>query len=318
VKIAFLCITMALLGGAGFAVYFSDGMPSRLPAPIHDLLNGRLDTAFRRTQWREGRCFFDVVKSDFKPECLEQGSAPLLFLWGDSMAASLYPGLKQLQETIHFRIAQFTRGFCPPSEHFLEDQLHGCAENNEYVLSVLAQAHPDTLVLQSNWAFYGILPTLRNLIAKLRAMGIARIVIIGPPATWRGGLPGVVVRYYMLHFYLHNPTLQLIPARSSFGVEEVQYERQREFREAVPSFGTEYISAWDAFCNGMECLTRLGGNTSDLIVFDGYHLTLAGSNYLARAIVRCLLPQPAARAAFPEGADKSRICIGGNNAGTGD
>ena len=125
-KLAMLCVAMALTGGAGLVVYSFNGVPTRLPSAIRDLANPHLAPDFRQVEWREGQCFFDIIKSDFKPQCLEQGSGPLLFLWGDSTSAALYPGLKQLQSGMDFRIGQYSRGGCPPSLHSAEHELPGC------------------------------------------------------------------------------------------------------------------------------------------------------------------------------------------------
>ena len=60
----------------------------------------------------------------------------------------------------------------------------------------------------------------------------------------------------MLHFYFNDQVRQLLPVRTNFGLDNRVYRLQSELREVVPSFGAEYISAWDALCDGEECLTR--------------------------------------------------------------
>jgi SGNH domain-containing protein len=128
-----------------------------------------------------------------------------------------------------------------------------------------------------------VLPGLRTLIDRLRQLGVPRIVVMGPPAAWTHGLPNAAYRYYMLH------SREMIPPRSDFGVDRSEYDYQQRFREQVKSLGVEYISGWDALCRGEECLTRVGENGS-LVAFDHAHLTVPGSDYVARTITPCLFP----------------------------
>jgi peptidoglycan/LPS O-acetylase OafA/YrhL len=305
-KIAALCVAMALLGSAGLAVFYRQGVPQRVPAQIRDMVGIHLTPEFERAEWRRDKCFFDVGPSRFAPDCVEGGSGPLLFLWGDSTATSLYPGLKRLQNSVGFRLAQFTRGGCPPLPAFHGKGLPDCTTSNQAVFSRLAEAHPDIVLLHSTWKYYDVLPSLRDLIERLRELHIPRIIVMGTSPEWVGGLPGSAFRYYMLHSYLRDPLLQMIPVHSNFGIDETTYADEQRFREAVVPLGVEYISAWDALCNGDECLTRVGDQDKDLIAFDYVHLTVPGAVRLATAIAPCLFPGQSL--SKPEGLDQSRVC----------
>ena len=300
-KAAALFVAMTFVAGAGWLIFTLLGFPSRLPESIRALTSIQLSPEFRRTEWREGSCFFDSGKSNFKPECLQQGAGPLLFLWGDSTSAAFYPGLKELQSSIDFKIGQYSRGGCQPSLYLNEPP--GCRQNNQSVLSILQGTHPDIALLVSTWGSYGAFDDLKTLVAKLREIGVPRVIVMGPLPQWAGGLAGAVIRYYAFHAHLSDP---IIPVRSSFGVYEPAYQLQRKLKEAVPATGAEYISGWDALCDGEACLTRIGNSVSNLIAFDASHLTIPASVYLAHAIAPCLFPRHGA----PEGPDQSRICVG--------
>jgi len=177
-------------------------------------------------------------------------------------------------------------------------------ENNDFVFSVVRAERPDIVLLYSTWRDYGdFLPNLTDLIAKLRLLRIPRIIIMGPPPRWGGGLPETVYAYYEL-----DPLHRLIPMRTNFRL--VGYEEQKQFRDRVEPMGTEYISAWDALCKRNECLTRVGESASDLTAFDSAHLTVAGASYLAEAIAPCLFPGRDGGAAplFPDDIDPSLVC----------
>jgi hypothetical protein len=240
----------------------------------------------------------------------------LVFLWGDSLAGALYPGLRELQHSRDFNLAQYTNAGCPPLPALRP--YRDCVEGNDFVMSVLAAARPDIVLLHSTWDYQDALPALRSLVDQLRLLHIPRIVVLGPPAAWAGGLPGAVFRYYRLHSYLHDPVRQLIPVRSSFAVSEAWHANQQRLRNEVLSWGVEYISAWDAMCDGEQCLTRVGDKGEQLIVFDHAHLTHSGAIYLAEAIAPCLFPNGTERRAVsivPK--DRTSICYPlGADAGT--
>jgi hypothetical protein len=168
----------------------------------------------------------------------------------------------------------------------------------------LSNARPDVVLLYSTWTpDYGdFMPGLRKLIDKLRMVNVPRVIIMGPPPTWEGGLPNAAYRYYM-------STRQMIPARSSFHVSEGVYDYQRRFRQQVMPLDTEYISAWDALCAADECVTRTGDDAADFTAFDAQHLTLSGSILMANEIAPCLFPNavpaPTQRAAA---AQRPAVC----------
>jgi hypothetical protein len=150
----------------------------------------------------------------------------------------------------------------------------------------LSRARPETVLLHSLWGYdERVLPKLAKTIAELKRLQVARIVIIGPPPQWRGGLPQAIYEYYRKY------RLQgLLPRRSYFHIYENLAGFDRNLGVTVRSLGAEYISAWDAMCNEEGCLTRVGNSPMDITVFDFGHLTTAGSRYLAAKIAPRLFP----------------------------
>ena len=305
-RIAGLCLAMTVMAGVGLAVVGWDGHPSRLPAEIRDIAKINVDTT---KEWRAHSCFLEPQSSvsKFVPECVERERRPLLMLWGDSHAAAVYPGLRQLQGSLEFALAQYATAGCPPLLSFSVSGHAHCVANNDFVFSVLQETQPDIVLLYSSWTYGDVRPKLREFVEKLRAINISRIVVMGPPPAWMHGLPKAVHDYYWLHH-------EVLPKRSSFRVYVHVGEQTRQLQEYVLSLGVEYISIWDAICAGNECLTRVGDELLSLFAFDGAHLTIPGSAYLARAIAPCLFPvlshgNDSRRAGWlPSGVDQSRIC----------
>ena len=114
-RIILFAATLGIVGMAGVYVYADGGIAGRLP---DNLAAARLDSEDLISAWknavRSPACHLqepDMVTRS--PECLDK-QKPLLMLWGDSHAASLYPGLQALQRAHVFGIAQYTQGGCPP------------------------------------------------------------------------------------------------------------------------------------------------------------------------------------------------------------
>jgi hypothetical protein len=94
-------------------------------------------------------CFLEPQGSRFDSNCVEQGDKPLLFLWGDSTAAALLPGLKQAQATMAFRLAHFAAPACAPI--MATGSNTRCDAANDLVLGFIKSSHPDIVLLHAMW-----------------------------------------------------------------------------------------------------------------------------------------------------------------------
>lgn len=282
-----LSVIIGVIGGLGLITFEAQGFSNRIPPALKSLSTIPVDEV---TDWRLGTCLLDEAddapKREFSPKCLEKHH-PLFFLWGDSFAAALYPGMVDLQHSLNFGIAQFTTAGCPPLLGYTVKHRPRCAEHEDYVFSVLKTAHTDTLLLYAAWN-YGdsddIPGYLKDLITKVRALNIPpRIVILGPPPQWAGGL-----RKAAYDWYEKDRLHRMIPLYSDFRVDPGWYAYQKQFRSRIAEMNVEYISLWDALCEGTKCRTWVGDANGDLMAFDEAHLTVAGAKYLAHRISPCL------------------------------
>jgi hypothetical protein len=277
-----LSVTVAI----GLYTGRADGFPSRFPPAFQRLAQFKYDTA---TAYRENRCFL-INGNVFSNDCIdavEQQTAPLLFLWGDSHAAHLYPGLRLLQKERRFRIAQFTTGRCPPivGTVFPEDPL--CKEINLEVLKHVEQLRPDTVLLAADWNRYD-LRTLDETVVLLRRFGIRRIVLLGSVPRWRRILPQLLLTYCTRDIF-HR-----IPERTTFGLLNANSDVERALNEQANGLDVAYVSARDALCNQDGCLTRVGDDAANLTTLDFAHLTEAGSWFLVNQISTQLFTTPPA------------------------
>jgi peptidoglycan/LPS O-acetylase OafA/YrhL len=246
--------------------------PPRFPTEIQHLV----DTSVGAPEWREHQCFLmrGDQQLDFTPACVDP-ERPLVALWGDSAAASLMPGLRDLQSGQHFGIAQFTTSGCQPLLAASAETDAACVARNRAVLSRLSGIKPQAVLLNALWRTNA--DELKPTIDALRAIGVRRIVILGREAVWQGGLPNLVAVYY-------RRTGELLPEFSPLFIEGQSNDDAIRF--AADSLGVSYISLREPICRDGTCQTRVG---PDLMVSDWLHFTAAGSTYVMRKIAPALM-----------------------------
>jgi len=267
------------VAAAGIVTAAASGFEIRFPPEIRDIAQIKPD----QNSGFSGSCFSENPGSNFGPGCIEPGNKRLLFLWGDSTAAALYPGLKQAEKNFSFRLANFTAAACAPI--LLAGRTAACDRANDIAFSFIKSSRPDIVLMHAMWGTNSDLADLGETIRQLKALGIPQIVVLGPVPVWKRTLPHALVNSYR---FLHS-----IPDRIQIGVSESD-SRLEAFSEAV---GVDYLSAWNILCNAEGCLTRVGHTADDVLTTDIVHLSVAGSRFLVDAIAaRLFEPDPASHA----------------------
>jgi len=266
-----LSFGLITIGVAGILAATASGFGFRFPPEIRDIaLIQQQNNAGLRDE-----CFSEAAGARLGPNCIEKGDTPLLFVWGDSTAATLYPGLKKAQETVPFRLAHFAAPGCAP----ILATGSPCDATSDLVFGFIKSSAPQIVLLHAMWDRNNDLGKLMETIEKLRAINIPRIVILGPVPVWKRTLPHSLVNFYRLR--------HAIADRIAAGVSGPENdERMEGFSRAA---GVEYISAWHILCNQEGCLTRVGPTANDVVTTDIVHLSDAGSNFLIE------VPSPASR-----------------------
>jgi len=238
-------------------------------------------------KWRVHECMLDLSREmSFAADCADRSRHPLVFLWGDSTAGSLIPGLLKAQESRDFSIAQFTSSSCAAALNADIPGVPNCRAINDKVLGLARQLQPDIVLLHGTAEKF--IGNMAETVATLKRDTNARVVMLGPEPFWRRGLPNEVLRYYLLHH-------RLIPARTHADIGPQAYDA--DLRGKLVPKGAEFISAWDVFCNADGCLARVGDQASDITASDIIHLTEKGSIFLIQAIIDRVLKGEAAPAA---------------------
>jgi peptidoglycan/LPS O-acetylase OafA/YrhL len=283
-KVASLAGAMALVALLGVVVVRNDGFDLRLPPEIRAMAQVTTQAA----KWRVHQCMLDLVNGDtsFADTCVDRGRRPLLFVWGDSTAGSLMPGLLKAQQSRDFAIAQYTASSCAALLNVDVPGVPRCRAVNDRVLALARELQPDIVLLHGFHEKF--IDNMADTVAALKQNTRARVVVLGPEPLWKRGLPNGVLRYYMLHRHL-------IPERINDDVSSNGVDAR--LRARLEPLGAEVISAWDVMCNAEGCLARLGDEASDISASDMIHLTEKGSEFLIDAVIDRVLNGPRASTA---------------------
>lgn len=97
-KVSLLGAAMASIAALGVWTIQGDGLNFRFPLELRSILQASVQAE----RWRRHECTMIDGKTDFAETCVDRDRRPLLFLWGDSTAAALVPGLRDLQQRRNF------------------------------------------------------------------------------------------------------------------------------------------------------------------------------------------------------------------------
>ena len=281
---------MGAVAGLGAAVYFSDGAAFRYPAAIRPLALFQHEEERDRATilYREGKCQLYSTQSfaDIAPECTDAAEAgkPLLVLWGDSHASSLYPGLKALQaHGGNFRIAQFTNSACPPVIGVVTYNRTNCKAFNDDALRTIIALKPDIVLMEGNWwwYFYGPgdwnklgLDDLRRTVQQVLASGVPRVVVFGDLPGWTMAQPRVALKIWL-------KTGQ-VQTRTRSYLNDLSTRTDLQIGQGIASTGAVFVSPIATLCNERGCLTTARDDVWAPVAWDEAHLTQAGSELLVK------------------------------------
>ncbi len=302
---AALCAAVAVTGLTGFAIHHREGVPERFqvaagtqagqdgtPEQIQALIH-TLTTKGGRPAiiegWRDGDCMLDykLPPSHYKPFCVEK-KRPLVFLWGDSHAGSLYPGFKALQDSgkYSFGLGERTGAICPPILGIEPRPL--CKSLNDDTIRVIRETKPDIVVLYAWWhegkvkGRYKDTSGLEPTVEELKKAGVKRIVLLGAVPYWREDLPKVLLKVWK--------EKQRIPLRLGDEYLDPHVKAATaEMRQRAAAMGIEFISGMEYFCNREGCLTRMEPGSSVPLSYDYGHLTLPAVKYYVEQIAPKIL-----------------------------
>jgi peptidoglycan/LPS O-acetylase OafA/YrhL len=290
-----LIASMAGCALVGVAVFMTDGFAFRYPAPIRALagLHYEEQKDFYEHAYRGGTCFLGVRDgfAAVASQCIERpdGTSPLIVLWGDSHAASLYPGLKALEHRGGYRLAQFTASACLPVIGLASEKRPNCEAFNDFVVQELKSLSPDAVIIEAHWALYNAAngwpnfdpAALKQTIRTLEGLGIRRVVVMGSLPTWKIYQPRVAFEIWRRQHVLEDRTRAYLDAQP-FAADSLA-------RAAVEGTGATFVSPLALLCNGRGCLISTEPHTAVPVDWDNDHLSLAGSELVAGRALQSLV-----------------------------
>lgn len=284
-----LAFLMAGVGALGVWTWTQKGFESRFP-PIIREMTARGGSAVITEGWRYHDCILEprVDPSAYKDFCIDKNRRPLVFLWGDSHASSLYPGFKALQDSgrYQFGIGERAGAICPPI--LKTNPRPMCREQNEASIEAIRRSKPDIVVLYAWWHHprYDLGP-LETTVAELRKAGVPRIILLGAVPYWQKHLPQI-----LLDEWRKGPYSQPPPLRLHNGLDPKLPEITAQMRARAQAMGIEFISGLDYFCNAEGCLTRVNEASQQPLSYDYGHLSISAVTWYVEQIAPLIFRQP--------------------------
>jgi peptidoglycan/LPS O-acetylase OafA/YrhL len=225
--------------------------------------------------YRFGSCFAPVGDV-FGDACL--GFAPgktNVLLWGDSLAAHYFHGLRKTTDPQAVNIMQATQAACMPTFNAAAQGNAACRSLATQMEAFFAGSKPDLVILAADWLEYarpprfdGMVADIRQTISKLNGLGIA-VVLLGPAVQFKARLPSMLMRAHLR---------QVDAEPSEFVLPDI-FILDQKMKAALPAQEKfAYVSVVDAICPSKQCPLTIDGGIP--LSWDHGHLTAEGSVYV--------------------------------------
>ncbi|VWX63194.1 Peptidoglycan/LPS O-acetylase OafA/YrhL, contains acyltransferase and SGNH-hydrolase domains [Burkholderiales bacterium 8X] len=283
---------LVLVGLSAALIFKQAGYPSRYPEFIRTATH--YDLEGYRAGIRAGHCFTDADQTapEIQPGCIDEGTGPLVMLWGDSGAASIYPGFPSDRK---YRVAQVTSSACPPILDYAGQVSAGCRVNNQKARALVQSQAPQIVVLTAIWANYDA-SQLVGTIEFLKSAGVARVVVVGAVPAWKEPPSRTVFRLWK------EDPLHLVPSdRLNYDAEGMfagqplsnplaarSESLEPEMSQLAARASVEYVSAFDLMCEARRCLVRASTKKGEPYYLDQVHLNRTGAEFVVGRLVERL------------------------------
>jgi len=216
-----------------------------------------------------------VPKIDYS--CFERNTAysKSVFIWGNSHAQMLYFGLNNYLPK-NWQILQVASSGCSPNPNVTEPSTTDfCDHSNWFAIKKISETKPDVVIVAQNLG--QTLGTFEKIAAKLKGLGVKKVIFTGPSPHWTTDLPKIIVRRLW----------ENTPRRTYVGIDTKVIETNRNLKlNFKDSEFQKFVSIIDLFCNKQGCLTYIGDNKKTGVTsWDYGHLSPIASNYLAKNLL---------------------------------
>ena len=273
--LTFLFTFFIILLFSSLYIYKNEGVPKRYSKTIIDLIDLNYDYS---KIYQTDKCHIKKKnrdKLDLFQNCKNELSANKdnIFLWGDSLAAHLYPGLNQKYSN-NYNIFQRSVDGCKPSILNFENKNKTsiCVKINEKILEEIKKIQPDKIFISGFWSKEDIIK-IGRLITILRQNGISNIYLVGPSVRWHDPLPKILLKKYSLS--------KKIPKYLYDKNHKNNFDLDKNFNNFAKKTSINYLSIIKILCNeNYKCLTKVGEKADSILTWDENHFTEKGSKFV--------------------------------------
>lgn len=291
-------VAMIMLGMIGYSFYIRDDLSSASQiAGMNEFSryfeNTYPEWHYMKSQhmvdnYREDCNFYDIQKfiigkntrlprTSINSACFERDGKhdKTVFIWGDSHGSQLYYGLKN-NLPVEWQIMQVTTSACIPNLGVPNpSSTNYCEQSNWFARTVLERVKPDVVVFSQRAGH-----TNENFVkvaARLKSMGVQRIIFTGPVPHWNQKLSRIVLSRFWAQ----------TPQRTFDGLDQDMFAKNALLKKNFQgSASVVYADLTGQFCNADGCLTYIGDDRMrGLTTWDNNHFTPASSDYVAKSLL---------------------------------
>lgn len=274
-----------MAGKSEFSKYFDNSYPEwNYMKSQHMIDNYREDCNFYDMQKFIIGKNTELPRPAINSTCFERDGKhnKTVFIWGDSHGSQLYYGLKN-NLPAEWKIMQVTSSACIPDLDVKEPStINYCEQSNWFARQVVEKVKPDVMIFsqhsgQTNENFVKVA-------ARLKAIGVQRIIFTGPVPHWEQELSRIVLRRFWAH----------TPQRTFSGLDRGVFADNALLKKNFQgSSSVIYADLTGQLCNADGCLTYIGDDRMrGLTTWDNNHLTPASSDYVAKSLLVNLIVNP--------------------------
>lgn len=282
-KVFVLASLMAGVGYIGYDGFEQNGYKDRFINVMNIGVNEAMSYNWF-IGFRYGECFLDPENDPVKDFAKNCGSnrdnhKPLLMIWGDSHAASLYRGFTENSAPHNFNLAQYTVSGCPPIMEFNGGEKKDCVRLNEFTMNRIRELKPETLVMAGYWSLYDGSKSWQKLdtdklaatIDMVKQAGVKHIVLVGSLPVYTVSQPEMLKRAHVW---------SKIETRTFRNFNQAAFSTDDQIRTVAEHAGIKFIDPLAYLCDKQGCMLSLATDKAVPLAYDYGHLTTAGSEYL--------------------------------------
>ena len=294
-----LSAALALIGLFGALIFLAGGFPGRYPSEIQNLFKDYKREAVRT--FGIGLCVSGVegdtpvLTNDCPKPDPDRGH---IAVWGDSHAAHLIRGLSEIERSRgSIQVTMFTAHGCPPVVAFASAPYPHCITANETIIERIGRLKPDTVIMGAHWRWRDRVgepslvdeQSIQQTVARLRSMGVRRVVGVGEFPVWEYDVTKILARNYRLFRGSFGDGHKSDAIRSTGYLVPWAFPTDENIGRAFRAAGAIFVSPPATLCNADGCLLTVPGTSFEPVAWDQTHLTNAGSIYFVARNAEALI-----------------------------